>query len=575
VPLIGVAVFGAVTLLVWGAVSIARSMAGQPFLRNPMALIFSLINGSVPWPTWATVFLAGEALILLGLAVLLVRMLRRRRRGRTRVDHAARNLATARDLHPYTPAGVAESAARLRPGGAGDDPAGHGVLVGRIVPSGVPLRSSWEDTEVDIWGPRTGKTTSRAIPSIVNAPGAVIATSNKRDLHDSTRGVREDVGRVWVFDPQDIIGAEPQFWVNPLATVTGPTKARELVSHFVAAVSPADAKRDAYFDVEGEALLGYYFLAAARERQPITAAYMWATNSHEREPLNILKKHGYALIAHKLRMLMELPEKTRDGVYSSAVKLLACLEEPEVLRWVIPPSRPLPEFDPVAFLDTRDTLYLLSKEGEGSASPLVAALTNAVFDWGERLARTRRGARLDPPLLCVLDEAANVCRIRQLPNLYSHFGSRGMLVMTILQSWEQGVEAWGRTGMQKMWSSANVRVYGGGEADANFLGKLSQLIGEHDQIVYSHSRDHSGQTSRTASVRQQSIYTIADLEALPRGRAIVLASGVPATLVATVPWMAGPHADSIRRSITRYDPGHRAPAEPVVAQPWEGNTGGV
>ena len=49
----------------------------------------------------------------------------------------------------------------------------------------------------------------------------------------------------------------------------------------------------------------------------------------------------------------------------------------------------------------------------------------------------------------VLDEAANVCRWRELPNLCSHYGSRGIL-MTLLQSWTQGVEVWGRDGMRKL-----------------------------------------------------------------------------------------------------------------------------
>jgi hypothetical protein len=40
----------------------------------------------------------------------------------------------------------------------------------------------------------------------------------------------------------------------------------------------------------------------------------------------------------------------------------------------------------------------------------------------------------------LLDEAANVCRWRDLPNLYSHYGSRGIVLMTILQSWSQGVD---------------------------------------------------------------------------------------------------------------------------------------
>ncbi|MEK8229329.1 TraG/TraD/VirD4 family protein [Oerskovia sp. M15] len=61
----------------------------------------------------------------------------------------------------------------------------------------------------------------------------------------------------------------------------------------------------------------------------------------------------------------------------------------------------------------------------------------------------------------MLDEAANVCRWRELPNLYSHYGSRGIVLDTVLQSWSQGVEVWGESGMKKLWSASNVKVYGG------------------------------------------------------------------------------------------------------------------
>lgn len=80
-------------------------------------------------------------------------------------------------------------------------------------------------------------------------------------------------------------------------------------------------------------------------------------------------------------------------------------------------------------------------------------------------------------MIGVLDEAANVCRWRELPNLYSHYGSRGIVLMTILQSWSQGVEVWGRDGMRKLWSAANIKVYGGGVAEAEFLNELAQLVG--------------------------------------------------------------------------------------------------
>lgn len=571
-PLVAVAGFLALSVAVWLAVNLASLATGGTWLSlNPLAIGLELALGTVPWPgPWAAVLLVVELILVAGTTVFLRRGVLRRRRGDTRVDAQARHMADDAELELYTPQAVQASAQRLRPRGVdATNPAEHGILLGVTLPRRTDIRATWEDTIVQIWGPRTGKTTSQAIPAIVNAPGTVVTTSNKRDLHDATRGVREQVGSCWVFDPQNIIGHDrPGMWFDPLCTVSGPREAAELASHFVAGSTSADAKRDAYFDTEGEALLSYFFLAAARVGKPITAVYHWASDSRDRTAAAILHEAG-DLVATKLDGIIDLPDKQRDGVYASALRLLKCLEDPRVLRWVTPPqhwpeyrhdpdSAPtVPRFDPEHFLrtDSRDTLYLQSREGEASAGPLVAALTFAVLTTGEQLATTRPGARLDPPLACVLDEAANVVRIRQLPDLYSHYGSRGIVPMTILQSWEQGVDAWGRSGMQKLWDAANHRVYGGGIRDSDWLGKIAQQVGEHDEVTYSSSVDRTGMSgSRQASTRQQQTLKVADLGALPRGRIVVLSSGVPTTMLEPVPWMSGDHAEEIRASIATYGP---------------------
>ena len=38
-----------------------------------------------------------------------------------------------------------------------------GVPIGKTLGQ-MPLYGTWEDMHIDIWGPRTGKTTSRAVP---------------------------------------------------------------------------------------------------------------------------------------------------------------------------------------------------------------------------------------------------------------------------------------------------------------------------------------------------------------------------------------------------------------------------
>ena len=202
---------------------------------------------------------------------------------------------------------------------------------------------------------------------------------------------------------------------------------------------------------------------------------------------------------------------------------------------------------------TADTLYSLSKEGRGTAGPLVTALTVAIVEAAEELAAASPGGRLGTPLLGVLDEAANVCRWRELPNLYSHYGSRGIVLMTILQSWSQGVDVWGESGMKKLWSAANIKVYGGGVSEAAFLEDLSRLLGDYDRLSSSTSVGR-GQRTVSHQLQRERILDVAALAALPKGRALVLASGSRPTLITTQPWMTGPHAAAVQASITAHDP---------------------
>ncbi|MCT6901154.1 MAG: TraG/TraD/VirD4 family protein, partial [Bifidobacterium sp.] len=144
--------------------------------------------------------------------------------------------------------------------------------------------------------------------------------------------------------------------------------------------------------------------------------------------------------------------------------------------------------------------------------------------------------------------AANVCRWRELPDLYSHFGSRGILFMTFLQSWSQGVGAWTSDGMEKLWSASNVISYLGGIREPDFLDHLSKLLGEYDYRTRQVSFRRSDVDSNV-SVNRDTILSLDELAALPRGRELLLASGSRPVLARTEPWMARPDADLIRGSI--------------------------
>lgn len=546
-----------VVFLVVGSVYVAMRLGhkiagtGVDVPSDPFSVLFGLLGGELPWPgTPGWVVLGGVALVVIVLAVLAGVALARLRRGRTRVDRAAAYMGRGRDVEHLTRKSAQATAQRL---GVATSP---GVPIGRTVGAGQALYGSWEDMHIDIWGPRTGKTTSRAVPAILDAPGSVLVTSNKRDVVDATRDVRAQRGPVWVFDPQAIALEEPTWWWNPLSYVTDEVRAARLAEHFAAGSRDPGARTDAYFDPAGQDLLAGLLLAAALDHRPITDVYTWLTRPTDETAADLLRRHGFPLTADQVAGVVAAPEKQRGGVFGTAQQMASCLTNRQVAAWVTPQGQAdhRPQFNPHDFVQADGgTLYSLSKEGRGTAGPLVTALTVAVVEAAEELASRSSGGRLTTPLLGVLDEAANVCRWRELPNLYSHYGSRGIVLMTILQSWSQGVEVWGESGMKKLWSASNVKVYGGGVSEGAFLEDLSRVIGDYDRLSSSTS---SGRGHRTVSqqLHRERILDVADLAAMPKGRAVVLASGARPTLIRTQPWMTGPHAAAVRASIAAHDP---------------------
>ncbi|MCW2751642.1 MAG: conjugal transfer protein, partial [Aeromicrobium sp.] len=360
----------AVLSLTWAATHLAATIDNQAAPpTNPFTVVFGLTNGTVTWSPTATKVLVVLLAGLLVLATLIGWGVLRWRRRMARVDRAATRMGHGPAIAPLSRKAVTATATRLDIKG---DP---GIEIGSAVNGGAALLQDWESVSVDVWGPRAGKTTSRAIPAIIAAPGAVVATSNKRDLVDATRDPRATKGRVWIFDPQGIAGEAPTWWWNPLTYVTDENKARALADVFASAARKPDARTDAYFDAAALDLLANLLLASARAGRPISQVYLWLTEPNDDEPAQILNTAGYHLPAAAVRGVVGAPEKQRAGIYGTAQQIASFLTNRQALTWVTPGLNSATELRPTDFVRTTDTLYSLSREGRGNAGPLVTALT--------------------------------------------------------------------------------------------------------------------------------------------------------------------------------------------------------
>lgn len=516
---------------------------------NPITLTVELVSGQLVVPREAWFFVAGVVGVLAVVALGVAALFGRKNRARKRGDKASGLTGLSQDISGITAASAKAKAQRL---GVLDT---FGFPIARTVKGMILLTSSVEDVTINISGPRTGKTTSWVVPRIIAAVGAVVATSNKRDIVDATRYVRADSTkeRVWVFDPQAIVG-EPQTWFwNPLSYVTDSISALSLANIFIDATRDANAKTDAFWSDAARDHVAGLLLAAARGNYPLTRLHTWLTDVNDSEPVALLKNHGDLLMAQTVQGNLELVQETRDGIMKNATQMMSFLLNERAITWATPKPG-LEEFKPADFVASKQTLYCMSQEGRGSAAPIVTALTVAVTEAAVEYAKNQKGGRLSSPMLVALDEAANVCRWRELPDMYSHFGSRGITVDTVLQSWSQGVSVWGEPGMKKLWSAANIKVYGGGVSEREFLSTLSDLIGDHylDGVQISTSNTGRSVSTSKNSV-QRRIATVADLGALPAGRMWVFGSGATPVLCEAMPWYTGKLKSAVEASIKKSE----------------------
>ena len=530
---------------------------------------------SVAWPgvSPAAIWLWSAAIFLLPLTILAVAAVVLWRRRPTRRRVLVRSLARPGDVTALRSPQVATRAIRLRPSLAQTKPSqvkasDRGVTLGRLLPGRTLLQSSWEDVLLAIFAPRSGKTTAVAVPAVLDAPGAVVATSNKPDLYLATHALRaEDTGQqVWVFDPQAIAHVRQEWWWNPLGGRMSMDDAERLAGSFVLAVT--DEERREIWGPAARELLANLFLAAHYGRLSMLDAYTWLFDEHVEDPVRLLREHGETAAAASLDGTQGLNPETRSSVYFTARSATASLRDQQITRWVTP--RPgLPQFDPAAFAASRQTLYLLSKgvRGGTTAASLVAALTNEVRVAAER-AGEQRGGRLDPPMLLVLDEVANICRIADLPEQYSHLGSRSIVPIAILQSYAQGERVWGKAGMRELWGASTIKLIGSGADDADFAEDISRIIGDHE--INTVSLHHGpGGANRSISTRRDRIIPAADLRALPKSQAVLLATGTKPALIELLPWYRSRRADRIETAaktatgqlVQRAEPDHgRMPA---------------
>ncbi|WP_216892154.1 type IV secretory system conjugative DNA transfer family protein [Nocardia alni] len=472
-------------------------------------------------------------------------------------NQARRTMRSTTEIRDMIDKDAARRGAGLRPSVAsykGTDMRQLAMQIGRI--GRQKVYKSFEDFTLVFMGPRSNKTSAVAVPRILSAPGAVIATSNKPDLWILTAWLRAKVGPVYVFDPSRIAYQPQTWWWNILADIRTVADARRVAGHFVDAAraeGTSTDREDPFFAPTGKNVLSMSLLAAALGGYTMRDVLHWI-DTYSNAAVGILEMHGNQRAADALSALLDLPGETRGGVWGEAQTALATIQDESTLTWVTPPHtwetqphtaiRELNLWELFAYVpDNAPTLYLMTQEGEGSAGPVIAALVSRIFEVGDLVA-SAQGGRVDPPMTVVLDECANICKIDRLPQLASHLGSKSICVDAIFQSEAQTVAVWGPDRARALWGAATVRILGAGLQEYDFLTKISGLIGTHKIRERSYSWSSQGNTTSVQSVREP-IMPAEDIGRLKKTNALLIRQEARPVLIDLVPWYTEPDSGDI------------------------------
>lgn len=391
--------------------------------------------------------------------------------------------------------------------------------------------------------PQTGKTTALAIPAILEWPGPVLATSSKSDVFEVARAARSNRGPVMVYDPTGDSHASVGW--TPLAGVTDWASAQAAARGLLSAHGSVEGVNEAGFWQSSAELMLAPLLLAAAQNTGMRGVVGWldAGFDADSEVADILEGVGDELARSAWRGVTAMEARTRTSVTATARTVLAAWWDPRVLDLA------RPELTPERLLANRGSLFLVAPAHDQERlrsvfAGIVSQMTRAVYDH-----RARTGRRLEPGLLVVLDEAAHIAPVRNLPELAATGPEPGIQLVSVFHDTAQITAAYGRRAATVI-ANHRARLYLPGIGDPDTLHQLSRSLGDTRLERCQTSRGPAGETVTTIET-QRPLLPAHELRELPEGEALLVYGTLPPARLRLRPWYRDRHLRRLAEGVSR------------------------
>lgn len=381
------------------------------------------------------------------------------------------------------------------------------------------------------------KTTGLAIPALLEWQGPALACSVKTDLLRDTLARRRQLGHVMIYDPTEASGIPGCGW-TPLSSAGTWQSAQRTAAWLCAAARSRHsslADGDFWYAAAGKLLAPLLFAAASSDRTMADVVRWVDTQDHD-EVHTALLDTGVEEAVIAAEASWNRDERQRSSIYTTTETVLAAYADPGVLA-----SAYTSEITPSRLLDGgAHTVYLCAPSHEQQRlrplfTTLIQQASTAVY---ERVALT--GKPLDPPLLIVLDEAANIAPLDDLDTLASTAAGQGIQLISIFQDVAQIKERWGIRAPTIL-NNHRAKLIGSGVSDPDTLEYAARVLGDQEVRQLSQTAGVEGNASTTESSIYRALAPPHELRQAPVESALLIYGNLPATRLRLRPWFKDAH----------------------------------
>lgn len=409
-----------------------------------------------------------------------------------------------------------------------------------------------EDSTLVVAPPRTGKTMYMAVPKVIDAPGACLATSTRADLLQLTAHPRSLKGQVHAFDVDGISGWPYLVQWNPVVGCEDIEVALRRGDAWAGSQPVGkDAKNEGFFNSKAGHVLARLLFTAAVGGKSMREVVDWSNNLASDKPLKILREKrthpgAEAALSYLESMRTSRAGETVDSVQLTLSRLLEPLALPRVMDQLT--CDPRDAFDIRKFLDSTDTVILMADEEAGNGtSPIVSMFASEVMVEARKLSQTKPGARFWPPFRMVLDEAPSLAAFPEMAKYMSDSGGRGIEISVFAQTFSQLRSRWGANDAETIQNAATIKYYFPGLGIIQEVKDLSELIGRYDKQSRSRTRQSHGGVSVSDSTHEQLIMTPKQINEIPEGTALLRYRNRAPIHIKLLPWWDRQDAKDISR----------------------------